>query len=60
MGVYRGIVYKPDLRFGFGNRQLGVYLKGVYLVSMLGFDNFIWPMDGWSMCIVVITYKTVL
>ena len=24
MGVYPGIVYKPDLRLGFGNRQLGI------------------------------------
>ena len=24
MGVYRGTVYKPDLRLGFGNRQLGI------------------------------------
>ena len=23
MGVYWGIVYKPDLRLGYGNRQLG-------------------------------------
>jgi hypothetical protein len=24
MGVYPGIVYKPDLRLEFGNRQLGI------------------------------------
>ena len=35
MGVYRGIVYKPDLRLGFSNRQLGTS------TLILGLDGFI-------------------
>ena len=45
MGVYPGIVYKPDLRLGFGNRQLGISATTPDL------DCFIWPVVGGCLCI---------
>ena len=43
--LYPGIVYKPDLRLGFGNRQLGISATTPDL------DCFIWPVVGGCLCI---------
>ena len=46
--LYPGIVYKPDLRLGYGNRQLGTST----LIPEL--DGFIWPVSVCCLCIQLI------
>ena len=43
--LYPGIVYKPDPRLGFDNRQLGISATTPDL------DCFIWPVVGGCLCI---------